>query len=180
MHLFGTVIPLPLTSVGFAYGVHENITINSGAYITEALFGVIHLDLGATFGIIKPDGFIPGISVSPTFAFMLDVWQKNFRFYPVVDANLYWNVSERKDIAYLGLSNWFEMATVRADGAPQKNFWMPSLNAGYTFSLNKWLLTAEVRYMGFHLNSKNLVPDYVGIGDNGAIGVYLSAAMLFK
>lgn len=171
--------PVPFTAVSFSYGVEDDITASGAVYLTDILFGVIHLDAGGTVGILRPKEFIPGLSLSPSITFLIDVWEWVPKVYPSVDFNVYWNISPRDDIFYIGMGNWFELETTRANGDEQPNIWIPSVNIGYTFVSSKWMFTLEARYMGLNVNNQDIIINYVSPGSTGAIGAFLSAARLF-
>lgn len=175
----GNDIPMPLSSISAAYGVNRNYTVFTGLHTTQAVYGVMHTDIGVLKNIRRPSFYIPGISITPAINLMIDTWEKHFKAYPSIDINAYWPVYDRKDYIYLGMSNWFELATERAHGEKQPTHWVPAIHSGYTFIPGKMNYTLEAKYLApFHSN-KDIVVEYMSPTDRGAIGIYLRVGYTF-
>ena len=178
--LFDTVIPVPLSSVYGSYGFSENLTFTGSMGVTSLVFGTIQMETGGLYGLIKPDKWIPGLSVYNAYYFLLDRWEWNFKFYPTIDMNIYWNTAQtRDDFVYMGVGNWFELATKRGLNEKQKHHWLPSLYAGYTYAPGKWMLTLEAKYLAPFIDNQNKVITYHGINHSGAFGTYINVARNF-
>ena len=61
---FGPPIPVPFTTLGFGYGWKEKTTVFGDFHPTAASFGVIQMDAGISHAFLKPNGAIPGITIS--------------------------------------------------------------------------------------------------------------------
>ncbi len=180
----GMTIPLPLTAISLGYGLKDNLTIYGGVHTTALSFGVIQGDFGVVKEFIKPDTllkFKPGFSMSYTTNLLVDTWEKNFKFWPQIDANLFWNFNlKRKDYFYLGVSNWFELAARRAHGEPQLNRWLFNPQAGITFDQPNWSYNVEAKYLAPNFSNQNIVVDYAKPwGENGGLGIYFSISKKF-
>src|SRR5690242_18275035 len=47
----GTPIPVPFTTIGYGYGLTDNVTTYGNVHTTSALFGNAQVDLGSTLNI---------------------------------------------------------------------------------------------------------------------------------
>ena len=119
--------------------------------------------------------------MSYTTNLLVDTWEKNFKFWPQIDANLFWNFNlKRKDYFYLGVSNWFELAARRAHGEPQLNRWLFNPQAGITFDQPNWSYNVEAKYLAPNFSNQNIVVDYAKPwGENGGLGIYFSISKKF-
>ena len=175
----GAPIPLPFASVHYARGLTDKTTAFGGIGLTQAAFGVVQVDLGVTQGILTPKGARPGFSVTPDLFLMYDVWQKNIRVYPTLDANAYWDIGKQKSTAYVGITNWFELNGKRAFDEPQPDAWLQGFHAGYVLRHNSWNFTLQTSFLAPFKDNVKLVPEYISFGKTGAIGVYLGVGKTF-
>ncbi len=175
IHLFGTTIPTPLTSLAYNYGYRDNLTLSGGLNLTSLAFGVIHLDLGATYGLWKDSlksGYA-GLSVRPSFYLTTDIYQWQTRFFPQFDIMGYYRI--KKHLIYGGLVNFFELKRTRAHNLKQPKIWFWNPTIGYQFESEKWRWQLEFRWLAPDVRSDYRVPDYVQpFGKpNGTIGIYI-------
>ena len=180
----GLTIPLPLTAIAVGYGIKDGLTIYGGMHTTALSFGVIQGELGVVKEFVKPDSlnkFKPGFSMSYTTNLLVDTWEKNFKFWPQVDANLYWNYNlNRNDYFYIGVSNWFELSGFRAHDEPQLNHWIFNPQVGIVFDQPNWSYNIEAKYLATNYSNRNIVVDYAKPwGENGGLGIYLSISKKF-
>lgn len=174
-----TVIPIPLSAVTIAKGVENDLSIYTGLHTTALSYGLIHWDVGLLKQLSTPKKLRPGLSVSPSFNFMLDVWQQKPAFYPSLDINLYWFYPKSGNMSYIGSGNWFELKRTRAYNEPQSNFWITSVHAGHTWIWPRWKLNSEIKFLAPFDNSQYSIVDYKSPSQNGAIGFYVSATYDF-
>jgi hypothetical protein len=179
IHLSKITFPMPLTSVAVGHGFKDDLTGFAGLHITSLAFGVFQTDLGIVKGLVTQKGWRPGVSVSPVVNLMFDKWQQKFSFFPQLDAHAYWNYKKKPHYAYVGMSNWFDLHTTRAEGEPQKTHWVPVLELGNTLVRRKWDYTLEIKYLAPNYSRKRLVVDYQGLGQNGSFGVYIGVTRKF-
>ena len=176
----GNDIPMPLSSVSMAYGLNRDHTLFTGLHTTQLVYGVGHVDIGMVRSLYRPSFNVPGFSITPAVNFMLDKWERHFKLYPSVDINAYWDVFDRRDYFYVGMSNWFELARERAHGEDQPNFWIPSLHTGYTLVTGRMNYTLEAKYLAPLHSNEDIVVDYLSPTDNGAVGVYMRVSVTFR
>jgi len=175
----GTTIPMPFTSLMYAQGVTEKTTAFGSIHVTSLLFGVIQTDIGACYNLYYNDSVRLGLSVTPAVNMAYDKWEGNFKFWPQVDVNIYWDIRPKKSFVYLGVDNWFELSSKKAHGEDQTNRWIVNPQIGYTNVRNKWNYNLEFKYLVPYLENQPNVVDYQGIGGKGAIGVYVSFTRKF-
>ncbi|MBD3344901.1 MAG: hypothetical protein GF401_07555, partial [Chitinivibrionales bacterium] len=165
-------IPLPLLSVGYNRGMHINLDIEFGSHITQAMFGIMHLNGGVNWRPVFSKGLIPGIIISPSVHFMTDFEPQSVRIYPVLDLNGYWKFAQ-KHYVYAGIENWFELTRTRGDGLQQEHHWLIAPHIGASLGVKKWdILIEGVVYTPNLLNTGRGTKN-IGLGDQGVLGVFL-------
>ncbi len=175
----GTVIPLPLTAISYAQGVSDKVTIFGGLHTTAMLFGVFQTDIGACINLYHPDSSKFGLSVNPVINLAFDKWEGNFKFWPEVDVNAYWELKKNKSFVYAGVSNWFELSNERAHQETQENRWLVNPQIGYTSVQNRWNYNFETKWLVPNLATKPNVVDYKGINGKGGVGIYITLTRKF-
>lgn len=175
----GMTIPIPFSSIGGGYGLTENTTIYSNLHTTSLLFGVYMIDAGITHKVLSQKGYQPAISISPALNLSIDQWEGNFKCWPQLDMNSYWNFGKHNNLIYVGVSNMFELASKREDGLKQKEHWLFSPQLGYTLVRPKMEYGIEVKYIEPFTSHQNLIIEYKSIGNNGAFGIYLNLLKKF-
>jgi hypothetical protein len=179
IRLGSAILPVPLSSVYGAYGISGKTTAFASCHITALLFGVMQTDLGITHRLLGQKRFAPGISISPVVNMMFDTWESNFRFYPQIDLNVFWNYGKKRNLAYITCNNWFELRSRKAHHEVQETHWLPSLGAGHQWSPGKYRWQVELKYIAPGESNQNIVVDYVSPGSNGALGIYFAVARKF-
>lgn len=188
----GAVIPVPFSSLTYAYGLKKNTTVYGGLHATSLVYGVIQTELGLTHQLRYWSHRKMGLTISPNINFMLDKWEWNYKLYPQLDANLYWHFKgephqhcdckgkgESAMYMYVGLSNWVELATKRYDGVAQPTnlFLLPQL--GINMGGEHWKYNLEMKYMGLGASNNNTIVAYKNpISTKGAIGVYFTVSRI--
>lgn len=179
MGFSGIIMPIPMTSVYYAKGITDSLSVFGGLNGTSLLFGTAQIDLGATYEILHQKNWQPGISLSPVLNLMLDRWEWKFRAYPQLDANAYWNYRQNKGLLYVGMSNWFVINQKKMYDQKQTPHWIPNIQLGTRYQRPKieWIL--ESRYVAMNYQNGFSVVDYKGIGQKGAFGVYFGVNKKF-
>lgn len=168
-------IPVPFTSVTTAYGVDSTLTVFGSAYITSAIFGTIQWDMGVLKEVLKPQkGYIPGISLSASTQMMVDVFEGNFRMYPVIDANFYWKYLKKQEhYFYFNFGSWFDFWQ-KAHNQPNTKMYYPSFSLGHTFENKKMRYTLEAKYIDPASSNLGTPVHFNGSGGQGSWGAYIS------
>ncbi len=182
-------IPLPVTSLGYAYGLHPNATIYGNWHTTAAIFGVVQFELGASVRWWRNESGTMGVSTQHGFHYMNDVFEKNQRLYPTLDANYYWHYhifsAEKREnkkrswnnYVYGGMSNWFDLRATKAHGLEQTNRLVFAPQIGHVFKGKHWDIFTEFKLLGPGKSNDKVVVDYVSpLRDKGALGIYLGCS----
>jgi hypothetical protein len=187
-------IPIPNTTLGYGYGLKQDLTIYGNLYPTAAIFGVFQIDAGCTLQFWKQKNM--GATVSPGINFLFDRFEKNAGLWPQLDANFYWNYFERKtssgfkdgashlssshvdrhtNFFYVGFSNWFQLKGTMTLGLKQENRLVFSPQVGHTFERGHWNYNLEVKFLTPYLSNQNIIIDYVSpFGKRGGLGAFFS------
>ncbi|MBT8326299.1 MAG: hypothetical protein KJP21_01165 [Bacteroidia bacterium] len=179
----GTTIPIPLTSINYARGITDSLTFHTGIQTTSLIYKTLQLDAGVTYGFFIPNGWIPGLSASGSLNYLNDFRAPNFKIYPQIDLNAYWEYGELH-FMYFGVTNWIELSNIRAHDEDQTKRILTGIQFGNTFSTpQNWNFTIESKWLAPTRNSKNLTIDYKTYSINnqpkGAVGIYLGIAKRF-
>ena len=175
----GTNIPVPFSSLSVAYGLDSIVTLHGGANITSAIFGNVHVDLGAVARIYRSKHrAVPNISGGLSAQMITNVMDGGFRLFPVADVNLYWQYwPKRQHYAYINWSSWFNLWERVQPSAQQVYF--PRVAVGHTFENAKMRYTFEVAYSALGVSNQGVPVEFQGIGGYGAFGVHLGVARKF-
>jgi hypothetical protein len=169
-------IPIPFTSLGYGYGLTEKSTISGALYPTAALYGNFQLSAGYTRELWKKNRM--NISAKAGFDYMIDVYEKNQRIWPQLDANFsftHQNLPDKgkRKLVYAGFSNWFELNTIKAHEESQSSFLFFNPHLGYQMKKNNWAFHFELAFLAPNLRNDKVVLDYKSIfGNRGATGIY--------
>lgn len=175
----GAKMPIPFTSITSAYGLTESLTVYGNLHPTALVFGVFQAELGLSKKVYYNDNLNFGISVSPAVNLAFDIWQYNFKIWPRMDLNTYREFNNKKNFLYLGADNWFETSRTNGYGEPQIHHWVFNPHLGHTFVRPKWNYTLELKFLAPGILRYPNAVDYVGFGNKGAIGAYMSVTRSF-
>jgi hypothetical protein len=179
MGFAGTTIPIPLSAVSYAQGVSDKVTLFGGLHTTALIYGVIQTDIGACVNVYHPDSSQFGLSINPVVNIAYDKWEGNFKLWPEVDINAYWEFNPKKSFTYIGISNWFELSSKRAHEETQENRWLINPHIGYTYVRKKWNYNFETKWLVPNVDTKPNVVDYKGVNGKGGIGIYFTFTRKF-
>lgn len=179
------VIPLPLTTVGYGYGLNENLTLFGNLHTTSLLFGVVQADVGTLFRCWSTKQM--GITLQPTLNVAVDCFTGANRFWPQFDANYYWDYTALRTKAkdskgfykirsvYGGLSNWFDPYLTESQGRRNEQFWIPNIHIGHLWQRNQWVYQVEGKILAPIYSNEDIVVNYPSaLGSRGALGAYFS------
>jgi hypothetical protein len=173
----GLPIPVPLSGAEFHYGLSDKTTAGAGLGLTSLGFGTGQLNLGITSQLVSEENRLKtGISGVLKAHFLLDRWEKNFRFYPETGFHVFRQTGRQR--WYAGASAWFE---TRFGGRQRtsENIWVPMLHAGWQKAEGRWQPSAEIKWIAPGEDSRNLVVDYIAPAGRGSLGVYLGLKRTF-
>lgn len=172
-------IPLPLLSLGYNYGLlDKKLDMEVGWGITQAMCGIMDIDLGVNWRPFLNDRFRPGLMVSPKSFIMTNFKPKSFRFYPDLSLTAFWEI-KRFWYVYTGLENFFELSRTRADGNKQPNHWLIAPFCGIDIGNERWQFQIEIRLYTPNLSNQGKPTKNIGIGDYGVWGGFLGVNRTF-
>jgi hypothetical protein len=175
----GAPIPIPFTTLGYAYGLTENITANGNLHVTSLLFANAQADLATTFGLYKKENKF-GFSASPALQIAYNLRNTTgLRVWPSLDLNAYFHLCEKPSYLYAGLNSWFELANIKAHQETQKRHIIPNLQVGYVVVKTKWQHQFECKYLGIGIPNLPGVVDYIGAAGKGSFGIYYTLIRTF-
>jgi hypothetical protein len=168
----GAPIPVPFTTLGYAYGVTNKITAHANIHTTSALFANLQTDIGSTFEVYKKENKF-GITFSPALQIAYNIRNKtDFKIWPSIDANAYFHFKEKPNYLYVGANSWIELSKLKAHQQKQTKHAIPNIHIGYTIVKTKWQHQFELNYLGIGIANKPNVPDFIGIVGKGTLGFY--------
>lgn len=177
IQLFDTTLPVPFSSIYAGYGYSDKTTIHGGLHTTSLAYQTFQVDLGATYLLRNGSGNIPGISLSSSINAMVDFREANFRAYPSLAANLFYDFKYGR--FYGGMENWLDLFPTAVPDNSQYNPWVPALYIGQTIKLKKWELNFEYKNLAPLSWNKGHVVRYARAGDRGAHGIYATLQKRF-
>lgn len=180
---FGSLtIPIPLSSINYANGISDKLTVHGGLQTTSLLYRTFQLDAGATYGLLENKGWTPGVSISGSINVLSDMREHNSRLYPQLDANLYWDYG-KNHFMYVGSTNWIELRNTKAHDEFQEKRILSGIQFGNTWNTDRWSYTVESKWLAHTRSSLNSVVDYktysFGGEPLGAVGLYFGIARRF-
>ena len=176
----GTIIPTPMSSIVYGYGLDSNLTLFGGLHTTSLIFNNFHSDFGVTYQFINQNKYTPSLSGSFNNTIVTSLRTGTTRYWPQVDLNGYWNFSKRNHFWYVGLSNWFELRSKRAHDLEQIKRWLPNPQAGVTLKTKTFQFNLEYKLLAVGISSNDVFVPYQSLSNNkGAMGLYLGITKTF-
>lgn len=177
---FGSPIPVPNATIAVGYGLNESWTGFAGVNLLSATFGNIHLDMGGSKLLIKPNGLRPGLTATPGANLVIGLNPNSgIRIWPTLDANAWWEYGERKHYAYAGFNAWAVLNGEGPNGADQPQHIMPGLQLGNTWSFNKIDISLEFKWSNIATPSQDGTVDWLAIQQKGATGIHIGLTKKF-
>lgn len=180
----GFPIPMPMSAITYGRGITPKVTTFTSVHITSLAYRTPLLELGVLYGIRDynkyESPYIPGVSVTGMGNFAFSFRGGGAKFWPQLDLNAYWNLFDRNDLLYVGLSNWFEIQQNRAFGEPQPQAWIWSPQVGYGYRFGKYMANLELKAVAPNISNQDITVDYLKpFGNSGTLGVYLGISRRF-
>lgn len=174
---FNAPVPIPLTAIEIGYGLDSNLTVFGGFHTTAALFGNLQIDLAMTYQFLDQKNYFPNLSVSPGFNSIYNIEHGSAKFWPILDANAWWNYGKRNNYFYVGLNNYFELSQLNENGDPIAQHWILNPQFGHLLKgkNQRWQFTTELKWLSpINDNTYAFVP-YKTIGSRGAFGFFIGS-----
>jgi hypothetical protein len=158
--------PLPLTTLGAAYGLTDTLDVQANLHPSAAVLGVLGLDLGATWLVFAEQGLRPALSLSGQVYGFTDF--KAVRpYFEVSAAGSYLFATRFLTFLSTGLF-------IQTLAAP---IWWVGL--GEEFRLGRTGVAIELRWYQPSRDTRWSAANWKGIGDLGALGLLLSVNRTF-
>lgn len=169
----GLIIPTPMSSLVYGYGLDSNLTIFSGIHTTSLVFNNIHADFGISRKFLDQKKYTPSLSGSLNNTIVTSLRTGATRYWPQIDLNGYWNFTKKNHYWYIGVANWFELRKKRAHDLEQFKRWLPTPQMGITFKSNTFQFNIEYKILAAGLNSNDVFVPYQSLSNGkGAMGLY--------
>lgn len=175
----GAPMPMPFTTIAYAYGLSSSTTMYGSMHVTSSLFGNAQGDIGATVKLHEWSNKI-GLSASPALQIAYSVGNKTgFKIWPSLDLNTYVHIKNSLSYLYGGMNAWFELSKYKAHNEIQQTRMLPNLQLGYMHVKQKWQHQFELKYLGIGITNKPGIVDYIGVSGKGSFGIYYSLIRKF-
>ena len=164
---------VPFASFSGAYGINDRLSVYGGWDATPILFRVLHLDLGATYGLVTPTtekGF--GLSGGGGMQVMGSLLSGTVKVMPELTLNTYQALND-KWYWYATSGNAFDFGASRSS-ALNTGFWRPSLGVGVGLEGARLHQQLEVKWIGFNEGNRDAIIGHLGIGGMGQWAFYYS------
>ncbi len=175
----GLKIPIPYTSLYAGYGWKEKSTLHGGLHLTALAYKTLQFDFGITHSLLNQNHKIPGISVNGTLNLMTSLRDGATRFYPQIEANAYWEYSNKTWMTYVGTSNWLDFQKGKRISEENHQYILPTFHVGQSFRWKKMEVSLEYKYLVPWNENQKTVVDFVVNGNKGANGLYLNLKRSF-
>lgn len=99
--LYGKPVPIPMSSVGWRYGIHDRSDVHVRLQPTSAaMFGVVAGDAGLSWMLLEQDGKRPALVTEGSL--YAAVGEGTVRGYGELEALASWQFGEREHLGYVG------------------------------------------------------------------------------
>ncbi len=168
---------LPLSSVGYAYGMNQKFSVITGIHTTSLLFGTLQTELFSNIRIKEFKN--TGISANVGGYYFLGLREYKSSLYPMFDFNFYWNYSNKPRYLYVSCTNLFELHHSKAFGEPIAQRLIPTLSVGHRWEKEKHEWGIELKYINFVKDNRNIVVEYISPTHYGTLGLTFSFTKKF-
>ncbi|MBN1980492.1 MAG: hypothetical protein JW795_03110 [Chitinivibrionales bacterium] len=178
--VLGLYIPFPLSSLGYSVGVIDSLLdIETRFHIVQALFGVLHIDLGCNVHPFIYEPWQTSLHITTKLSCATDLTIENSRVFPECCITIAWKPTLRW-WGYTGLDNFFDLSTTRFDGNKQEYHWLAAPYLGLFHQREQWGYQAEIRFSVPQVKTDTKNPPNLGIYGHGAWGIFLGINYSFR
>jgi hypothetical protein len=182
VHLGGSLIdyndvtiPIPLTSVTYANGLTDMVTVFGSVHTTSLFFNNLQLEVGVLSQFKKQEKWIPAYSSALVLNFITEMNEGNSKLWPQLDGNVFWHFMGHKNRLHIGYSFWIDPKML-----DESKFAIFNPHIGYTRQIKNWNVGVELKFLApTYDNSKLFIPYQSITGDRGANGIYLQVTKQF-
>ncbi len=174
-----STVPVPFSAIYFAQGLKKASSIQFGLHPTAILFGTLYADAGIQKSFVFSNGLLPGINASLLLNTMATASLSRFRFYPQSDIACWWSDKGRNRLLYIGVTHWFDPYFHQVQFTPSYQLWRPAFWIGVQHRRKQWDFTMEVKWLAPGEINRFSAVKYIGVSDQGAVGIYFSTQYRF-
>jgi hypothetical protein len=174
------VTPVPILSLGGAYGVRDDVEVLAHADVTAAIYGDLHLESGIAYHpIVRQSGAVPILTLAGSVHVLTDV--SDTRVIPQVTLAAAWHVAG-KHLVYVGADNALAVGC-RGSGCDGSDPQAPSSPTRYVFGplvggelrVGHVGLVLEMKWLAPYYNEAPTAPAWIAPGSLGYFSVLLGA-----
>ena len=171
----GATIPVPLSSLTYAYGLSNKLTAFGSLHTTSLIFNNLQTEVGVLSQIRGQENYIPGFSSVLALNYITEFSLGNSKLWPQIDGNAYWNLNNNKHRLYLGYSIWID-----TDMIDENKMGIANPHLGYTYKIKLWEIGTELKFLApSYDNTKVFLPYQSLTGVKGATGLYFNISKHF-
>ncbi len=157
------VTPVPILSVGGAYGLRDDLEAFGHADLTAAFYGDLHVEPGLAYHpIVRQGGVVPTLTIAGSIHFLTDF--SDTRAIPQITVAAGWRVG-RKHMVYVGIDN------ALAVGSPTRYVFGPLVGA--ELRTGHFGLALEMKWLAPNYDVAPLAPAWVSPANQGYLSVLL-------
>lgn len=175
--LGGKPIPVPLSTVGWRYGVHDRSDVHLRVQPTSAALGIWAGDVGVSWMFAEQDGRRPAV-VSEASLYLAGN-DAGLRAYGELETLASWKLGERGHLVYGGADLVLQPARTNADYLPTRRVlagpvlgarWMATQRLGVATAVTWWEPWSDTEPLTAH---------YYSPGKQGALSLELGLHVVF-
>jgi hypothetical protein len=171
--IYGTTMPIPYAALRYRRGLSENTDMHVGVHPTMALLANIGIDVGLTKRLIRPNGWVPSVSVEGSlYGFYHFNDLSSVRVYPEMSLIGSYERMRQGQFLYFGVQSMFQGSTPYVVAVPLAGLETP-LTKSFVLNLEgKWFAPVE--------GSDDRAVDYSYTPlDHGALGLVIGGTYRF-
>ena len=159
-------IIIPYCTLGYAYGIKNDLTLTGNFHLLSAIFKTPGLDIGAVYRAFPENGYLPEISVYPKIYFFYGLREtQDLRCLPSFAINASYLLWE-KHLLYFGFDYMFQLT--RSD-----SYITPFIGIEFPVS-NSLKLQTELKWIAANADTKHGVFEgESSISGKGTMGIFV-------
>jgi len=173
----GIPIFMPLSSLGGAYGINNNVSAFASLHTTSLMYRTLQLETSVNTSLYRFGK--SGISANWGAYTFFTLRDSKMAFYPYADFNYYLHYHAKPHYAYFSFTPIFEIHRKKAFDEPLNSRMIPNLTLGHRWVSEKHEWGVELKWLNFVADNRNIVVDYIAPGKKGALGLYFSFTKKF-
>jgi len=173
----GIPIFMPLSSMGGAYGISDNVSAFASLHTTSLVYRTLQFETSVNTSLYRMSK--SGISANWGAYSFFTLRDSKIAFYPYADINYYQHYNAKPHYAYFSFTPLFELHRKKAFDESVKNRIIPNLTLGHRWVNENREWGLELKWLNFNADNRNIVVDYLAPSKKGALGLYFSFTKKF-